>query len=412
MRSTWWAEEGASNWDAAHASTDNRRSAVSSVTQALARVVSPRRCRRTWTTAFAGSKGEAMLSASQTFVLHFHRPVRLAHGASATEGRVLRPSRSQSHAGLRTLGSRDELEPFVRALFGLDCSGMVDVEPARRKRERSAAFTEALADFAGRSPTVVLVVEISLVGPFFHRTDLSTLVQNGQPAAVSIHHRFARGRGRAAHCGPGPLHVASRADREAISGDACLAPGRWRCPGAAAPLCYWSKPKGIPLSRGAREPPHRVRDPGEAGGLVGTGAAPGAGDLPTTVQGVISAERRRPRAGGEGSLAASSVIGRRFSSQILEAIVDEAASLTPSLNELQEHDLIEQLETQSNAEYSFKHAVTQEVVYEGVLHRSAKPCTNRSGTSHRAPVSRQNRGPGGENLAFHVSAGRMTRQGR
>ena len=76
-------------------------------------------------------------------------------------------------------------------------------------------------------------------------------------------------------------------------------------------------------------------------------------DLPTTVQGVISARIDGLGAEAKGVLQRASVIGRSFSLRVLEAIVDGAACLRPSLAELEQHDLIRQFHTQSDAEWSF-----------------------------------------------------------
>ena len=122
----------------------------------------------------------------------------------------------------------------------------------------------------------------------------------------------------------------------------------------------------------------RVRNPGEAGGLVGTGAAPGAGGLTHNGSGGHPGNSRRPRAGGAGfcSVPRSLAAG---SSRRPWRRRRRTESLRPSLNELQEHDLIRQLETQLNAEYSLKHAMTQDVGYQGVLPSERKAVHERVG---------------------------------
>ena len=79
----------------------------------------------------------------------------LARAWGIADGEASESAGIKLHAGLQTLGTRDELEPFVRALFGMDSPELAGVEPQRQKSQTERSIIEALADFAKRGPTVV-----------------------------------------------------------------------------------------------------------------------------------------------------------------------------------------------------------------------------------------------------------------
>jgi class 3 adenylate cyclase/tetratricopeptide (TPR) repeat protein len=90
-------------------------------------------------------------------------------------------------------------------------------------------------------------------------------------------------------------------------------------------------------------------------------------DIPSTVQGVISARLDRLERETKRILQEASVIGRAFLYEILRRISDLKEYIDKSLINLERLDLIKTISLQPELEYIFKHALTQEVVYNGLL---------------------------------------------
>ncbi|MCX5851289.1 MAG: AAA family ATPase [Deltaproteobacteria bacterium] len=90
-------------------------------------------------------------------------------------------------------------------------------------------------------------------------------------------------------------------------------------------------------------------------------------DIPSTVQGVISARLDRLERETKRILQEASVIGRSFLYEILKRISDLKQFIDKSLMNLEQLDLIKTRSLQPELEYIFKHALTQEVVYQGLL---------------------------------------------
>ena len=94
--------------------------------------------------------------------------------------------------------------------------------------------------------------------------------------------------------------------------------------------------------------------------------------LPATVQAVIRARLDRLDQYSKEALQLASVIGREFALQILERISFSKNELSKSLEILKLQELIQQIRLIPEAEYMFKHVLTQEVTYETLLRQNRK----------------------------------------
>ena len=72
------------------------------------------------------------------------------------------------------------------------------------------------------------------------------------------------------------------------------------------------------------------------------------------------------------SLRLASVIGREFAQRLLEQISTSRDQLSQALEELKILEMIQQIRVIPEAEYMFKHVITQEVTYETLLHQKRK----------------------------------------
>ncbi len=90
-------------------------------------------------------------------------------------------------------------------------------------------------------------------------------------------------------------------------------------------------------------------------------------DIPSNVQGVISARLDRLEKETKRILQEASVIGRVFLYEILKRVTELKEQIDRSIQGLERLDLIRTRTLDPDLEYIFKHALTQEVVYNGLL---------------------------------------------
>jgi class 3 adenylate cyclase len=94
--------------------------------------------------------------------------------------------------------------------------------------------------------------------------------------------------------------------------------------------------------------------------------------IPSTVQALLRARLDRLDDNSKEVLQLASVVGREFASRILERMLDSGARLSPSLETLKLQELIRQIRLIPEAEYMFKHVLTQVAVYETLLLKRRK----------------------------------------
>lgn len=90
-------------------------------------------------------------------------------------------------------------------------------------------------------------------------------------------------------------------------------------------------------------------------------------DISSSIQGVISARVDRLELEAKQILQEASVIGRSFYYKIINKITRIKQDINSCLETLEGFDLIKSQESKIDLEYMFKHALTQEVVYNGLL---------------------------------------------
>ena len=91
--------------------------------------------------------------------------------------------------------------------------------------------------------------------------------------------------------------------------------------------------------------------------------------IPDTLQGVLTARIDRLQADTRHVLQLASVIGRIFLYRVLAALAEEEHQLENKLSVLQREELIRERAHLPELEFIFKHALTQEATYNGILKR-------------------------------------------
>ncbi|MGD8302010.1 MAG: AAA family ATPase, partial [Desulfobacterales bacterium] len=127
-------------------------------------------------------------------------------------------------------------------------------------------------------------------------------------------------------------------------------------------------------------------------------------EISGTIQGVISARVDRLEQESKRILQEASVIGRSFYYDILKRISEIKDNIDRNLIGLERFDLIKTKSIQPYLEYIFKHALTQEVVYNGLLKKERREIHEQIGNvieglfKDRLPEFY-------ETLAFHFKKG-------
>ncbi|MDO8615273.1 MAG: adenylate/guanylate cyclase domain-containing protein [Dehalococcoidia bacterium] len=103
-------------------------------------------------------------------------------------------------------------------------------------------------------------------------------------------------------------------------------------------------------------------------------------DLPPTVQGVLAARIDRLEPDAKRTLQTAAVIGKDFASPLLERVSDlEPDVLAASLDVLKDAEFIYEQSIYPEVEYTFKHALTQEVAAQGLLAERRRELHGRVG---------------------------------
>jgi len=102
-------------------------------------------------------------------------------------------------------------------------------------------------------------------------------------------------------------------------------------------------------------------------------------EISSTIHGVIIGRIDRLEKKRKRVLQEASVIGRTFLYEILRRITDLEKDIDESLKDLEQLDLIRTRSFQPDLEYIFKHALTQEVVYNGLLKKERSDIHERIG---------------------------------
>jgi predicted ATPase/class 3 adenylate cyclase len=101
--------------------------------------------------------------------------------------------------------------------------------------------------------------------------------------------------------------------------------------------------------------------------------------IPDTIQGIIAARMDRLEDNLKRTMQVASVIGRDFAFRILQTITGRREELKSYLLNLQGLELIYEKSLFPELEYIFKHALTQEVAYNSLLHKRKKEIHEKIG---------------------------------
>lgn len=127
--------------------------------------------------------------------------------------------------------------------------------------------------------------------------------------------------------------------------------------------------------------------------------------IPSTLQGVISARLDRLEKETKRMLQEASVIGSSFLYETLRRVTDLNCDIDQCLGSLEKMDVIKKRSLQPDLEYVFKHVLTQEVVYNGLLKKERQAIHERIALVTEE-LFRDRLSEYYEILAFHFKEGR------
>ena len=130
-------------------------------------------------------------------------------------------------------------------------------------------------------------------------------------------------------------------------------------------------------------------------------------DMPSTIHGIIAARLDHLESESKRVLQEASVIGRTFLYDILKNCTKLKEQLDRNLNGLERLDLIHARSLQPDLEYVFKSALTQEVVYNGLLKKERRAIHERIALVMEQ-LFRDRIPEFYETLAFHFKQGHST----
>ncbi len=309
------------------------------------------------------------------------------------------------------LGDKEDVIPYLGTLYALSYEGMEEVNPELWKSRLRNVTKILLSALARKAPTVFCLEDLHWTDPSFLEMLRQLLAEIREPAIVLCVYRptfslFTTHQ----------LHGISKAYQEIRLQD--LSPSEAQhmlelllrtdhVPADLQRLIH-DKAEGNPFYL-----EELINSMIEAGVLVQgddgwkvIGSISGS-DISPTIHGLIASRLDRLEKEAKRILQEASVIGRAFLYDILTRVTDQTNQCDRCLLGLERLDLIKTKSIQPDLEYIFKHALTQEVVYNGLLKKERENLHERIALVMEK-VFRDRLPEFYETLAFHFLRGRST----
>jgi tetratricopeptide (TPR) repeat protein len=288
------------------------------------------------------------------------------------EGDPAETVKAKLEAGIEQLvGNTADVMPYVCGLYSLEYPEREDISPEFWKSRLHEASRTIFSELAKKAPTVFFLEDLHWADPSFVELLRQALLQARQPAIVVCAYR------------PGfnlftshQVNSLGENIREIRLQDLSLSDAQDMLESLLASKNIPSdlkrlvqgKAEGNPfyleeLINSLIESEMLVRDNGHwkiTRPIAET-------DISSSIHGLISGRLDRLETGAKRILQEASVIGRAFLYDILQKVTELQDHLESELGTLERQDLIRTRSFEPDLEYIFKHPLTQEVVYNGLL---------------------------------------------
>jgi class 3 adenylate cyclase/tetratricopeptide (TPR) repeat protein len=269
------------------------------------------------------------------------------------------------------LGKTDDAAPYVGGLYSLHYPEVEDVSPAFWRSRLQEAAQNIISALAKRVPTIFFLEDLHWADPSFVELLRNTLLHTRQPAIVLCVYRpiFSLFTGHQLS-GVGKLYHEIRLQDLSLSEAQDMLESLLETESIPSDLKRFvqDKAEGNPfyleeLVNSLIESDTLIRDNGNWRVTKSITKS----DISSTIHGLISGRLDRLEKETKRILQEASVIGRAFLYDILRRVTELEERIDKGLNTLERLDLIRARSLQPDLEYVFKHPLTQEVVYNGLL---------------------------------------------
>ncbi|UCF57596.1 MAG: AAA family ATPase [Deltaproteobacteria bacterium] len=286
-------------------------------------------------------------------------------------------------AGIEDLaGKKEDVVPYVGTLYALNYPEMEDVSPELWKYRLQDAVQTILSALARRAPTVLYLEDLHWADPSFLELLRNALLQISQPAIVLCTYRSPFSLFTTHQLsGIGKIYRELRLQDLSPSEAQGMLQSLLKAETIPSDLRRFvqDKAEGNPfyleeLVNSLIESERLIRDNGSWKVTKPISES----DISSTIHGVISDRLDRLERETKRILQEASVIGRAFLYEILKRITELTQDIDRCLRGLEQLDLIRTRSLQPDLEYVFKHALTQEVVYNGLLKKERQEIHERT----------------------------------
>ena len=335
----------------------------------------------------------------------------LSRSLQIEEGDSLEEIRKKVNAGLKDLiGENQDLIPYVGSLFSISYPEIEDVSPEHWKAQLQKSIQTVLSALARNAPTVVCLEDLHWADPSFLELIRLMISEFRDPVLFVCAYRpiISLFTGHQIKSMNMPLQEIRLQDLS-ITESQGMVESLLQTETIPAELQRFLKDKaeGNPfyieeVINSLIESDALVRDNGDwklTRAITET-------EISSTIHGVISGRLDRLEKESKRVLQEASVIGRTFFYEILNQVTELNDQIDRNLRSLERLDLIRAKTLQPDLEYIFKHALTQEVVYSGLLKKERQLIHERIGLvmeqlfHDRLPEFY-------ETLAYHFQQGRL-----
>ncbi len=333
----------------------------------------------------------------------------LSHAWQIHEGNTTEQIRQKVETGAGSrLGDRIDLIPYVGSLYSLKYPELENVSPELWKARAHESIRLILEDLCKRAPAIICIEDLHWADPSSIELIRNTIADFRHPVMFLFIYRSAFRLFASHELGTLKSHYEIRLRDLSPSESQDMVESMLQTEKVPADLTKFisEKVEGNPfyikeVINSLIETASLIHERGE---WVLTKPVTEI-NIPSTVQGVITARLDRLEKETKRIIQQASVIGRAFLYDILKRITDLKDLVDKSLNRLERLDFIRARTLQPDLEYIFKHALTQEVAYNGLLRKERQAVHERIGIvieelfHDRLPEFY-------ETLAFHYKQGR------
>ena len=309
----------------------------------------------------------------------------------------------------RLVGKKENIVPYVGSLYSLHYPEVKEVSPEFWRSRLQEAIQTILSSLAKQAPSIFFLEDLHWADPSFVELLRNTLMVIRQPAIVLCAYRPAFSLFTSQQISSvGEVYQEIRLQDLSLSEAEDMLESLLQTESLPSDLKRFveDKAEGNPfyleeLINSLIESETLVRDNG-SWKITRTITE---SHIPPTIHGLISSRLDRLEKETKRILQEASVIGRTFLYEILKKISELDELIDRGLSTLERLDFIRTRSLQPELEYMFKHPLTQEVVYNGLLKKERQEIHEQIGLVMER-LFQQRLPEFYETLAFHFKQGR------